>query len=347
MTLPNWRHLHAEPTALGRIKTYNSDFIVIENLGYGPEGSGEHLWLDIEKDGLTTAFAAKLIARWAGVTQREIGYAGKKDRYGVTRQSITVHLPGKDAPNIDALVTPQLRVLNTSRHNKKIKTGALKGNTFELVVRDLQLDDDLEKRLTAIKNSGVPNYFGQQRFGRDGENIERAQSLFTGNKVKNKDVRGMLLSSARSLIFNDVVSARIASGLHTKPIDGDVFMLGGSKASFKPEQNDDVIIKRFNDGDIELSAPMWGKGLNKATDQALELEQQVVDKYELFASGLAQYGLKQERRALLVKLKDMSWQVIDDGLKLNFSLPSGSYATSVLRELAIISDASNSEQMGE
>lgn len=343
MTLPNWRYLHAEPTALGRIKTYNSDFIVIENLGYGPEGSGEHLWLDIEKDGLTTAYAAKLIARWSGVTQREIGYAGKKDRYGVTRQSFTVHLPGKDAPNIDTLVTPQLRVLNTSRHNKKIKTGALKGNTFELIVRDLHIDDDLEKRLTAIKNNGVPNYFGQQRFGRDGENIKRAQSLFAGKKVKNKDARGMLLSSARSLIFNEVVSARIAAGLHTSPVDGDVFMLGGSKASFKPEYNDDVIVKRFNDGDIELSAPMWGKGTNKSTDQALELEQLVVDKHAQFCSGLEQYGLKQERRALLVKPQDMNWQAIDDGLKLNFSLPSGSYATSVLREIAIISDASNSE----
>lgn len=340
MALPQWQYMHGQPTAQGQLKTSNSDFKVFEHLGYDMSGEGEHLVLEIEKDGLNTAYAAKLIARWAGVTQREIGYAGKKDRYGITRQQISVHLPGKDSPDVADLESSQLKVLHTARHNKKIKTGALKGNRFELIIRGLTLSHVVEERLLAIQKHGVPNYFGAQRFGFDGENINRANDLFAGQKVKNRDLRGMLLSAARSLIFNNVVSERIERNVHQTPLAGDVFMLAGTKASFKPDSNDSSIGERFKEGDITLSAPLWGKGVNKSTDDAMILEQSVIEQHEALATGLENFGLKQERRALIVIPQNMTWQADDNDLKLNFSLPSGSYATSVLRELAQITDQS-------
>lgn len=340
MALPHWQYMHGQPIAQGQIKTSNCDFKVFEHLGYDMSGEGEHLVLEIEKDGLNSAYAAKLIARWAGVTQREIGYAGKKDRYGITRQQISVHLPGKESPDVADLESPQLKVLHATRHNKKIKTGALKGNNFELIIRGLTLSQAIEERLQAIQKYGVPNYFGAQRFGFDGDNIERANELFAGQKVKNRDLRGMLLSAARSFIFNEVVSQRIEKNLHHTALEGDVFMLAGTKASFKPDSDDNNIAERFEQGDITLSAPLWGKGLNKSTDEAFLLEQGVVEQHAALATGLENFGLKQERRALIVIPQNMTWQTNDNDLKLNFSLPSGSYATSVLRELAQITDQS-------
>lgn len=340
MTLPIWHHLNGEPETQGQLKTKNCDFKVFEDLGYSADGQGEHLYLVIEKDGLNSAYVAKLIARWAGVTQREIGYAGKKDRYGVTRQTFSVQLPGKESPDISTLETPQLRVLSAKRSSKKIRTGALKGNDFELLIRKLTLDDALEARLAAVKLLGVPNYFGLQRFGKNGGNIINAHELFKGKKVKNRDLRSIYLSSARSLIFNNVASARLQGEFSLQPMMGDVFMLNGSKASFKPEVNDEDIINRLAQQDILLSGPLWGAGKNKVTDDALAFELGIIKQEEELAAGLEDFGLKHERRSLVVIPTGMAWRDTSEGLHLTFSLPAGSYATSVLREITQVTDMS-------
>jgi len=341
MTLPNWQYLNAKPTQHGKLRVSNNDFKVFENLGYEADGSdGEHLFIEIEKNGLNTAYVAKLIARWANVTVREVSYAGKKDRHAITRQHFSVQIPGKESPDLALLESEQLTVLSAKRHSKKLRTGALKGNRFELFIHGLTLDSDLTERLERIKISGVPNYFGEQRFGFDGENIDRARALFNGEKVKNRDLRSIYLSSARSLLFNNVVSERLLQKLDNKIISGDAFILNGSKAAFTPPIIDDVIKARFAAKDIILSAPLWGNTKNAMVDDALAFESSIIEQDADLARGLENFGLKLERRALIVYPGELTWQSQEDGVSLSFSLPAGSYATSVLRELAIIEDVS-------
>ena len=338
--LPYWHYLYGEPTQHGILRTTSNDFKVFEHLGYEADGQGEHLFLHIEKEGLNTAYVAKLIARWAGVTTRDVSYAGKKDRHAITQQHFSVQLPGRESPDIALLESEQLKVLDAKRNSKKLKTGALKGNRFELVIRGLTLDPEMETRLKIIKETGVPNYFGSQRFGFDGDNLVKAQALFDGEKVKNRDLRSMYLSAARSLIFNNVVSERLKNNLDSTLLTGDAFMLYGSKASFSPDSIDDTIIERFNKRDIILSAPLWGTGKNSVSDDALTFENNIVEQSNELANGLVACGLKHERRALMLYPENMTWETFDDGIKLSLSLPVGCYATSVLRELATITDAS-------
>lgn len=340
MSLPKWKYLHGEPVQQGIIKALESDFCVTEELGYEPDGKGEHLFLLIEKRGLNTAAVAKMIAIWANVPVRDVSYAGLKDRYGITQQTFSVQLPGVSSPELLTLETEQLKVISAIRNSKKLRRGALKGNKFSLVIRELKSDQPLVKRLTDVASEGVPNYFGEQRFGHDGKNIDAAIELFGGKKVKNRDKRSIYLSAARSLIFNQVVSERIARGLHLSPMLGDAFILNGSKAGFTPDLIDEEIINRFATQDIVLSGPMAGKG-NKVHSEALAFESAVIEPYEVIMKGLIQHGLKHERRALLLVPTNMEWYFNDDGLNISFSLPAGSYATSVMREIADINDASS------
>lgn len=345
-SLVQWHYLNNQPVQAGTIKSQLTDFCVSENLGYCADGEGEHLFLLIEKRGLNTAFVAKQIAIWANVPQRDVSYAGLKDKYGVTKQTFSVQLPGRDAPALSLLDSPQLSVISSKRNSKKLRRGALKGNHFDLLIRGLTEDVALNSRLKNIAKKGVPNYFGLQRFGHDGQNIDAAHQLFNGKKVKNRDKRSMYLSAARSLIFNDVVSARIEQGLHLSPMLGDAFVLNGSKASFTPEAIDQEILARFEIQDIVLSAPMVGKG-NKVHSDALNFESQVIASHQELANGLNKHGLSHERRALLVLPTDMQWNFEPQGLRLSFGLPAGSYATSVMREIALITDASSSVSVRE
>jgi len=340
MSLPQWQYLHGQPAQSGIIKSQESDFCVEENLGYDTDGQGEHLFLVIEKRGLNTAMVAKMIAIWSNVAVRDVSYAGLKDRYGIATQTFSVQLPGKESPAVALLETDQLTVISATRNSKKLRRGALKGNKFTLLIRGLNEDQAIVERLTHIAKQGVPNYFGPQRFGHDGQNIAAAIELFGGQKVKNRDKRSIYLSAARSLVFNDVVSARIAQDLHLAPLEGDAFILNGSKAGFTPEQLDDEILSRFAAQDIILSGPMAGKG-TKIHSDALAFESNVTLTHQVLIDGLVKHGLKHERRALLLVPRDMDWRFNQDGLALSFSLPAGSYATSVMREISNITDASS------
>jgi len=337
VSLPQWQYLHGEPSQQGIIKSQLSDFCVTEELGYEVDGEGEHLFLLIEKRELNTTAVAKMIAIWANVAVRDVSYAGLKDRHGITKQTFSVQLPGKESPEVSLLETDLLTVISAKRNSKKLRRGALKGNRFELLIRGLVSDDALVSRLEVIAKEGVPNYFGAQRFGRNGQNIAAANELFEGKKVKNRDLRSIYLSAARSLIFNDVVSERIGQGKHLAPINGDAFMLCGSKAGFTPPEIDDEITTRFAHKDIELSAPLAGKG-TKVHSDALTFENEVLSKHQSFINGLIKHGLKHERRGLLLQPINMQWQFSPVGLALSFSLPAGSYATSVMREIANVSE---------
>jgi tRNA pseudouridine13 synthase len=333
MSTDKLAHALSQPKLQGTIRTTPEDFQVDEVLGFDPDGSGEHVCLHIRKRGANTADIAKQLAKLAGVKNMDVSYAGLKDRHAVTTQWFSIYLGNKPEPDWSQLESDSVQVLTATRHQRKLRRGTLKGNRFKLVVRDLTGDtSDLEQRLQTIATAGVPNYFGEQRFGYN--NLEKATAMFEGQfKVKDRNKRSLYLSAARSAIFNHVLSRRVADGNWNQPLDGDVMMLDGSHSVFPVEQVDDEIRCRIQELDIHPTGPLWGRGELRSAGEVKVLEQSCAADYELFCGGLEQAGMKQERRALRLPVREFQWQLMGDSLDLDFYLPSGSYATAVLREL--------------
>lgn len=335
---------HGAQMISARIREQPEDFFVEELPGFEPSGAGEHLLLTVEKRGMNTAFAARVLAQWAGVDESAIGYAGLKDRHAVTRQRFTVWLPKKVAPELATLQVDGLRVLDHAWHARKLPRGALAGNRFVLRLRAVDGDRTaIEERLRTIAARGVPNYFGEQRFGRRGDNVAQAVAMFAGRRVRREE-RSVLLSAARSELFNRVLAARVANGSWDAALDGEVWMLDGSRSVFGPEPFNDALQARLDAFDIHPSGPLWGAGplRSEAACALLELAALEGDTAARLRSGLERAGLKQERRALRLRPQDMAWGWHDDAaLELRFGLPAGTYATAVLRELGAVADAAN------
>lgn len=321
-----------------RIRATPEDFVVDELDAFAPSGSGEHLLLTVQKRGMNTAFAARRIAQWAGVQESAIGYAGLKDRHALTRQRFSVHLPKKIAPTAETLEDDELRVVDAQWHSRKLPRGALAGNRFTLTLREVAGDADaIDARLRAIEARGVPNYFGEQRFGHGGGNVEAALAMFGGRRV-DRAKRSILLSSARSALFNRVLASRVASARWDAALDGEVWILDGSRSVFGPEPFDDSLAARLAAGDIHPSAPLWGKGELRSTAAARGLELDAMDDARSLAlrSGLEAAGLRQERRAARLPVRALAWTWPDTRtLRLSFDLPAGSYATAVLDEIGL------------
>jgi tRNA pseudouridine13 synthase len=312
------------------------DFRVEELPGFEASGSGEHLLLTVEKRGMNTAHAAKLIAQWARIPEMGVSYAGLKDRHAVTRQRFSVHLPKKVAPDIAALESPELRVLEHTWHARKLPRGALAGNRFVIVLRDVVGDRDaIAARLESVARLGVPNYFGEQRFGRDGDNVAQALAMFGGRRVRREE-RTLLLSAARSELFNRVLARRVTEGSWNAPLDGEVWALDGSRSVFGPEPWSDALADRLDAFDIHPSGPLWGRGPLRTTGAAAQLEADCLSDASALAlrEGLERAGLDQERRPLRLRPQSLSWRWLDDtSLEVSFELPPGTYATVVLKEI--------------
>jgi tRNA pseudouridine13 synthase len=312
-TLPQWPNAYPASGACATLKLLNEDFIVTELPLQLPSGEGEHIWLDIEKNGANTAFVAQQLAEAASVQERDVGYAGLKDRYAVTRQWFSIYLPKGETPDLTQLQHPEFKVLSQSRHVKKLRPGDLQGNRFRIVLRDLTGDHDaVEANLKAVASHGVPNYFGAQRFGHDGGNVMQGLAMLAREiRVRNPKKKGIYLSAVRSFVFNEVLALRIQQGLWGKTLPGDVMDEAG-----RP------------------TGPLWGRGRVIATDQAQALENGVAERHATLCDGMEHAGLDQERRALVASPVDMSWAWPQaQQLVLTFSLPAGAYATSVLNEI--------------
>jgi len=335
---------HGAPVLRARIRTTPEDFRVDELDAFEASGSGEHLLLTIEKRGMNTAFAAKRIAQWAGVAESAIGQAGMKDRHAVTVQRFSVWLPKRVAPDLEALQSDELRVLGHAWHSRKLPRGALAGNWFRLVLRRMQGDREaVDARLQQIAAQGVPNYFGEQRFGRGGGNVAKAIAMFAGGRVKREE-RSMLLSAARSELFNRVLDARVQAGSWNSALEGEVWMLDGSRSVFGPEPINADLQARLEAFDIHPSGPLWGEGDLRSIGDAAACELRALegDTALRLRTGLEKVGLKQERRALRLRPDALEWEWLgEDALVLAFGLPPGCYATTVLRELGEIIDTAN------
>lgn len=335
---------HGEAVLTARIRSVPEDFAVEEIDAFDASGAGEHLLLTVEKRGMNTAFAAKRIAAWAGVAESAIGYAGLKDRHALTRQRFSVWIPKRIAPDINALQSDDLRVLDAQWHARKLPRGALAGNRFVLTLREVEGDRAaIETRLRAIAERGVPNYFGEQRFGRGGDNVSKALSMFAGRRVAREE-RGHLLSAARSELFNRVLGSRVEAACWDCGLDGEVWMLDGSRSVFGPEPWSEVLAERLARFDIHPSGPLWGRGELRSQGEARALELATLEGASLAAlrEGLERAGMDQERRALRLRPQSLSFDWPEpQTLRLHFGLPAGCYATTVLAELgAVIADTS-------
>jgi len=331
----------AAPIARGCIRVANDDFRVDEDCPVVLSGAGEHLWCRIQKDGLTTADAAQRLSRAAGVHPRHIGFAGQKDRHAVTTQWFSLAWPIKvDAPELPD--EPALRVLDIARHDRKLKRGAHRGNRFTLRVRDVDGSrPELDADLARIARDGVPNYFGPQRFGQAGRNIELARALFAGKRL-SRDRRGFALSAARSLLFNAVLHARVIDGSWNRLIDGDAVMLDGSHSLFARNSSGQTAAEldaRSAAFDIHPSGPLPGREIDPVVEgEAGQLEQRVLAEFADLQEGLVQCGVDAARRALRLPVHDLEHAWEDSTLVLSFWLPTGAFATSVLREVVQVSE---------
>ncbi|MCK4492796.1 MAG: tRNA pseudouridine(13) synthase TruD [Methylococcales bacterium] len=328
-TLPRWAYAYGTPSATGVIKTNVDDFVVEERLPFKPDGEGEHAFIQIEKQGENTDYVARALARISGVRQRDIGFAGLKDRHARTTQWFSIWLPGKEDPDWTEVETDGIKILQTSRHSRKLKRGALVGNQFQITVRNFSGDQKAcEQQLEKIKTEGFPNYFGEQRFGREGKNISTALALFDGTQKIKRQQRGIYLSAARSFLFNEILSHRIQTHCWNQALDGDVLMFSGSNSYFKITSVDEGIIKRVENQALHPTACLYGKG------DLLAIETTIMSKQAKLALGLLKFGLEADRRVLRIVPQNMQWQFLDSQqLQLRFFLNAGSYATALLREV--------------
>lgn len=330
------RRLHGQPQGQGRLKASPSDFQVVEDLGFAPDGDGEHLLVRIRKTGCNTRAVADALAKFLGIAAREVSFAGQKDKYAVTEQWLCARLPGKEMPAMRAFTLEGCEVLEFARHRRKLRLGALKGNRFSLVLRDITHRDEIEQRLGLIGEKGVPNYFGPQRFGRGGSNIYQAKRWAqTGQPPRERNKRGFALSAARSLMFNTLVSERLQRFGVNQVMDGDALQLAGRGSWFvaTPEELTDLQA-RVDNGELLITAALPGTGDWGTQRAALAFEQTTLaDETELLTL-LTREKVEAARRAMLLFPRELRWQWQDDAtLEVSFWLPAGSFATSVIREL--------------
>lgn len=334
MTLPAFgfddaRYAYGQPRAQGDFKTCPEDFVVEEVLGFEPAGQGEHLFLLLQTDDQNTRYTLKILSRLFSVPQKLISYSGLKDRRGLTSQWFSIHLPGKDvAVDADLLLQNGIRLLQHARHNKKLRIGTHKANWFHIRLRNVSQRDGLSERLQQIATGGVPNYFGPQRFGHHGNNVAEALRWVERQELPvERELRSRVLSTLRAWLFNGDLSRRIEHGNWQQWLLGEAVCLDGSHSFFVPERWDATLQQRYDEGDIHLGGWLYS---NEHPGQAPEQVQ----------SFLARAQLSAELRPLrlLPQALHASWEG-DDWL-LGFNLPTGAYATSVLRELLSVRDRS-------
>jgi tRNA pseudouridine13 synthase len=333
MTLPL---AHGDPPVRGRLRVVPEDFRVEELLGFEPAGEGPHALLVVEKRGCNTGWVAAELARAARVAARDVGWSGQKDRHAVTRQAFTlpwpVHAPLEPCVGFSG---DGFRVLSAARHGRKLRPGSHRANRFELRVRELEGEPGaLEERLRTIAVLGVPDYFGPQRFGRDGGNLVRARNwAASGRAPRDRHSRGFALSAARSALFNAVLAERVSQGNWNALLEGEAVMLDGRRSFFVAAVIDETLTARCARMDVHPSGPLWGQGSPPATGAALEVESQVTAREPALRALLETHGLEQERRSLRLPVRDLEWSVDAEGLSLAFELPRGAFATAVLHEI--------------
>lgn len=326
---------HGAPLPPATLKAAPEDFHVEEQLSFEPSGVGPHWLLRVEKRGANTRWVAAELARLAGAPASAVGYAGLKDRHAVAVQWFSVPNLGTAAEFWSAVHTPEFKVLEARANLRKLKRGALSGNRFRIRLRDVVWSrEQLDAKLGALRAHGAPNYFGPQRFGRDGYNLDRVAAwVQSGAAPRGRAERGFALSAARALVFNAVLARRVEAGDWSQLGCGDLASLDGSGSHFSVAAVDDELRRRLDEFDIHPSGPLWGRGQPATQGRALEHELEAARELSAVTQLLAAEGLGQERRALRCAIRELTAVRDASVLTLSFALGRGQFATAVLREI--------------
>ena len=335
MDLASLQKTPPKQTAL--LKAECADFVVKEQLGYDMSGDGEFVALKVRKTDCNTLFVGEQLAKFAGISARNMSYAGLKDRKAVTEQWFSLQMPGQPTPDFSQFSLEGVEILDVTRHQRKIRIGSLQGNHFEILLRNAEETDELKERLDFLAKNGFPNYFTEQRFGRDGNNLTQALRWANGEiKVKDRNKRSFYLSAARSEVFNLIVAKRIELGLAKQVLHGDILQLNGSHSWFVADESEDLtkLQQRLVQQDILLTAPLIGEEDKSAVD----FENEIFAAHQALFALMRQERMKAARRPILMQPQQFQWQFEPNGLRLKFYLPAGSYATALVRELVNITD---------
>lgn len=320
MTLPDWARAHGPTLFSADIRTKPADFDVTEHLGWAFSGGGEHDYLRIEKTGANTEWVARQLARHAGVPAKDIGYAGLKDRHAVTRQWFSV--PRWNAPDWDALDVEGVVLKDVQRHHRKLRRGAHKANAFRIVLRGRDFDrygEALDERLHVLGEQGVPNYFGDQRFGRSGTNLRLADQWAAGRRMPRHS-RGLAISTVRSFLFNGHLDRRVRDGTWDRLLPGDRANLDGSASVFDVDGVDRELARRCAAMDVHPAGELAGRGYTGEPKD--------------WRDALNRANVNPGTRSLRLRIIDPEVEVSSEIVRLSFSLGRGAYATAVLREIA-------------
>lgn len=345
------------PQLSATLKQEFTDFKVDEELGFELDGEGEHLWIQVQKTDLSTTDVAKRLATECQLRLNSVGYSGMKDRRGECTQWFSAPLESAEESMLAKMEDSNLKILNTCRNRRKLKIGSHKLNHFRIRLRDcVGSRQDFNSRLEAIKANGVPNYFGSQRFGRNMSNIVQVETLMRGVLAESSSdsrphdqagrvKRGILLSAARAYVFNQYLSQRVGDKSWCRYLDGDVLNLDGTSRFFvlaNGDSWDEALQRRLETFDIHLTGPLPGKKDSAdrygSTGISADMEEVVLKEYDLLVSGLAKFKVVASRRSMRFVPADLTWGWLDSevaDLNIQFTLPKGAYATSLLRELCV------------
>ena len=326
MSLPDWARAFASdppdgrsPLFAARIRAKPEDFQVTEELGYEFTGDGEHDFLYIEKTGANTEWVARQLARFADVPAKDVGYSGLKDRHAITKQWFSV--PRWNSPDWRSLEVEGVNVLDVQCHNRKLRRGAHKANRFRIVLRGERLHehaDAIEERVQLIREHGVPNYFGPQRFGRGGGNIELANVWASGKRLP-RHKRSIAISTIRSFLFNESLDVRVKGGTWNSLVPGDTANLDGTGSVFAVDEVEEELIRRGKELDIHPAGELVGDGSTAGPEN--------------WIAALEKARVEAGTRSLRLRVSDLVCEFGEDAVVLSFSLGRGAFATSVLREI--------------
>ncbi len=307
------------------------DFRVDELPLYEPEGEGDHTFVRVEKRLRTTEEVARALARAAGVRPRDVGYAGRKDRVAVTTQWFSV--PGLEPSSALALELPGAHVLEAVRHRHKLRTGHLRGNRFRIVLSDAD-PAYVRERVDVLARDGMPNRFGAQRFGRDGDNAERGSRLLRGESaVRDRRSARFLVSALQSAVFNAVLAER------EPPLGrlerGDVAILHGSGGLFRVD-DPEAEQARADAFEISATGPVFGTRRIEPSGAVADRERAILARWDIDLETLRPprgIRLRGSRRALRIRPESVEVESATPGVVICFSLPAGSYATVLVEEI--------------
>lgn len=352
----DWRYAWSKPTVTGDLKTHVQDFYVEEQLGFEPDDKGEFCFVFIEKQGVNTDFLAKRLAQMAGIAPNKVTYSGVKDRHACTRQWFCLHVLNQepDFSNIqEAFREPEsVRVVAQLRHSKKLRTGAHLANRFVIRLREVTGDlDELEGRLNLIKQGGVPNYYGPQRFGINGNNLHNGKDfVLKGRQSRRKlaKTESFWLSAIRSWCFNEALSDQVENGMWMRLCDGDIAQFQHKDEQFRVKEVGALMHLKVMHGEISPVLPLisegWEAGTGPQRESAIKASLSDSDSMEL-VDALIAFDLSRDSRLARLVPMNMAWELLREGegnaqLIVEFSLTKGCFATSILREMIDFTDKS-------